>query len=69
MTDAYLDEGERRARELGNRGPLRFDGNGTLRQEKHFTSCHAGDRGCSPEWCHREYCKWRRGGSCCIEHP
>ena len=33
MTDAYLVEGERRARDLGNRGPLRFDGNGTLRQE------------------------------------
>ena len=33
MIDAYLAEGERRARELGNRGPLRFDGNGKLRQE------------------------------------
>ncbi|MDE0023993.1 MAG: phytanoyl-CoA dioxygenase family protein [Spirochaetaceae bacterium] len=33
MTDAYLVEGERRACELGNRGPLRFDGNGNLRQE------------------------------------
>ena len=33
MTDTYLAEGERRARELGNRGPLRFEGNGKLRQE------------------------------------
>ena len=33
MTDAYLIEGERRAYELGNRGPLRLDGNGNLRQE------------------------------------
>ena len=33
MTDAYLAEGERRARELGNRGPLRFDADGNLRQE------------------------------------
>ena len=33
MTDAYLTEGERRAHELGNRGPLRFDGNGNLPQE------------------------------------
>ena len=30
MTDAYLIEGERRAGELGNRGPLRFDDDGNL---------------------------------------
>lgn len=30
---AYLREGERRAFELGNRGPIRFDGNGRLRQD------------------------------------
>ena len=33
MTDAYVVEGEQRAGELGNRGPLRFDDDGTLLPE------------------------------------
>ena len=31
--DAYVREGERRALELGNRGSIRFDDDGTLAQE------------------------------------
>ena len=33
MRDRYLVDGERRARELGNRGPLRFDADGNLARE------------------------------------
>ena len=31
--DAYVHEGKRRAYELGNRGPIRFNADGTLDQE------------------------------------
>jgi len=33
MTDDYLEVGERRAYELGNRGPIEFDANGMLRED------------------------------------
>ena len=33
MTDSYFVQGERRAHELGNRGPIAFDEDGALRQD------------------------------------
>ena len=33
MSSAYLDAGERRAHELGNRGPMRFDDSGCVHQD------------------------------------